>query len=378
MAQGWHYGGLIGQDPRGGTGGLRTSGVRTVADAGQTLYGLSSSATDRTDSITTVNNGVYNAKIGDQMMSFGGASGGNTINGRSAVYGWYRSLSMHFFSTAYDYSTAGSLQTKNLSGYFTGTYSYLDLKNCGSPHFAPDGSKIIFGITAAAPGDSSGSGHLISANLSTAFDITTMSSSYTVKKLDTFIGDLPRFSPDGSHVFYDDGSPTYSTKEYELSTPWDISTATDTGSTIMPYYIGNNTYNFIGGYNMACDATGTQWLALVQNRTVSPYEYHLIRGTASTAYRRNTITWNLDSDAMLQVQGLNTASPTLTASPDLTKVWVREPNADGSRTLRSITIAEDNKPTQRWGRQLGRSPFFGTALRSTGIITTPEAYQLKL
>ena len=76
MAQGWHYGGLIGQDPRGGTGGLRTSGVRAVADAGRETGGMAEATLSGTSPETSTRG--FN-------VSWAGASNGNTLDGSQVM-----------------------------------------------------------------------------------------------------------------------------------------------------------------------------------------------------------------------------------------------------------------------------------------------------
>lgn len=90
-----------------------------------------------------------------------------------------------------------------------------------------------------APGDSGNKGYMVGTANDTAFqyamatpnDVATLSyasKSYALTGLDPFV---LFFKPDGSKVFVSSNSGD-EIQEHTLSTPWDISTAADTGNTL--------------------------------------------------------------------------------------------------------------------------------------------------
>ena len=356
MAQGWHYGGLIGQDPRGGTGGLRTSGVRAVADAGQTTGGLPDSTliSDETiafgtaDAVFTSNNG----------HSFGGAAGGTSNDGATVLVGTNQGLYWYELSTPYDFSTRGTRNFKNF--YSDSGFDSAYNQSYRSPYFAPNGMSIICAGSKLPL-------QTIQIPLTQAYNPATASLTHTSV---TGASQFQRMSPDGTKIF--EGSNTGSPIK-TMSTPGDITTVTNSNLS-QDADAGVNGYTF--AYEAAvpqCDITGKRWFGIFLRSADSTY--HFIAGTSVVANAIDAITWDT-----AKTYNIGTSAPNLdfAINADHTRVLFAYLDSNSNQTTRSLALADLGKPTQRWGRQLGRSPFDGTALRNTGIITTTEAYQLKL
>jgi len=111
-------------------------------------------------------------------------------------------------STAWDVSTASHLQTINVSSVET---------NPSGLFFKPDGTRMYF--------VGSGSGDVREYNLSTAWNISTgtLSRSFTVTSQDSNPKGIS-FKPDGTKM-YIVGITNDRVYEYDLSTAWDVTTA---------------------------------------------------------------------------------------------------------------------------------------------------------
>lgn len=363
MAQGWHYGGLIGKQPvTGGTDTLRTSVVRTVNDAGQTTDGLPGA--QLTGTLSSATGGLRDA--GSNGINWGGHSGSSGIDGTSVVTGGNREVWQYPLSTAYDASTIGTPYTLDIYALLGGSGAAA-LVNHYLPEFSKDGTKLITKF------QYSSANYICVFSLSTPFVISSAASSVTTTAhsgdtIDMF------FTPNGDYLI--DSGPNIGDGAWAKPTPFDASS----GSTTTATYTLSGSLNVPGGggfgngyerTGIACDATGTQWLGVYS--TGSQGIIALIYGTASTPFDRNTITF--DTSRVFALPAKSTAKP-ICFDPTLTKVLVGGGGSGGP--LYSYDIPSIGKPTQRWGRQLGRSPFDGTALRNTGIITATEAYQTQL
>ena len=367
MAQGWHYGGLIGKQPAtGGTDTLRTSVVRTVNDAGQTTDGLPGAqliGTLPSSDIDPTNN-LRDAS--SRGMNWGGSSGSTSIDGTSVLTGGSREVSQYPLSTAYDASTIGSPYTLDIYALLGGSGAAA-LATHYLPEFSKDGTKLITKF------QDYGTNYVCVFSLSTPFVISSAANTVTTTAhsgdtIDMF------FTPNGDYLI--DSGPQSGDGAWAKPTPFDASS----GSTTTATYTLSSSLNVPGGggfgngferTGIACDATGTQWLGCYFKTSISGQV--LIYGTASTPFDRNTITF--DTSRVFALPARSTTKP-ICFDPTLTKVLVGGGATGGP--LYSYDIPSIGKPTQRWGRQLGRSPFDGTALRNTGIITTTEAYQTQL
>lgn len=360
MAQGWHYGGIIGQDPRGGTGGLRTSGVRTVADAGQTTGGLPDSTltSDETIVYGTADAVLTTFQTG---FSFGGTVGGTSNDGSTVLVGANQGFYWYELSTPYDFSTRGARNDKNFysdSG-FNSAYNQF----YRAPYFAPNGMSIICVGSAGSPNDD-----LVQIPLTQAYNPATASLTHTTVSNS---GERDhRMSPDGTKIFK---SHVFGGDIDTLSTPGDITTISTTT-------LSQDADAGVSGYALVpsstvpvCDITGKRWFGMFERSSDSTF--HFIAGTSATAYAIDAITWDTTKTYNI---GTRRNGWDFAISADHTRVLFAYLDSSNNQVTRSLALADLGKPTQRWGRQLGRSPFDGTALRNTGIITTTEAYQTQL
>ena len=356
MGQGWHYGGIIGQDPRGGTGGLRTSGVRAVADAGQTTGGLPDSTLTSDETITV--NTADTVLTFANGYSFGGAAGGTSNDGSTVLVGANQGFYWYELSTPYDFSTRGTRNNKNF--YSDSGYDSAYNQTYRAPYFAPNGMSIICA-------GSKSPFQTIQIPLTQAYNPATASLTHTSV---TGSSQYQRMSPDGTKIFQ--GSNTGSAIK-TMSTPGDITTITNSN-------LSQDADAGVSGYTFAyqaavpqCDITGKRWFGIFLRSSDSTY--HFIAGTSAAAYAIDAITWDTTKTYNF---GTNGGNLDFAINADHTHVLFAHRDSNSDQVTRSLALADLGKPTQRWGRQLGRSPFDGTALRNTGIITTPEAYQLKL
>lgn len=355
MTQGWHYGGVIGRDPRGGAGGLRTSGVRSVSDAGITTGGLPESVLVSNETIAA--NTADNVLRTNQGFSFGGAIGGASNDGSTLIVGASQGFYWYELSTPYDFSTRGSRNAKNFfveSGYnsaFNQTYR--------APYFAPNGMSIIC-MGSKLPYQT------IQIPLTQAYNPATASLTHTTV---SGASTLQRMSPDGTKIFQTSGSGG---AIKTMSTPGDITTMTS--STLsQDADAGVSGYALVSTAPPQCDISGKRWFGMFQRSSDSTY--HFIAGSSANAFAIDAITWDTTKTYNIGTSG---SGWDFAIDPSHTRVLFAYSDSNNDQATKTLAIADLGKPTQRWGRQLGRSPFDGTALRSTGIISTPEAYQLKL
>lgn len=367
MAQGWHYGGLIGKQPvTGGTDTLRTSVVRTVNDAGQTTDGLPGAQLIGTLPSSDIDSTYMLRDAASRGMNWGGSAGSTGIDGTSVLTGGSREIGQYPLSTAYDASTIGTPYALDVYALLGGSGAAA-LVTHYLPEFSKDGTKLITKF------QNSGTNYVCVFSLSTPFVISSAASSVTTTAHSGDVLDM-FFTPNGDYLI--DSGPQSGDGAWAKPTPFDASsgsttTATYTLSSGLNVPGGGGFGNGFGRTGIACDATGTQWLGTYYNNSIAGQV--LIYGTASTPFDRNTITF--DTSRVFALPARSTTKP-ICFDPTLTKVLVGGGGTGGP--LYSYDIPSIGKPTQRWGRQLGRSPFDGTALRNTGVITTTEAYQLQL
>jgi WD40 repeat protein len=300
-------------------------------------------------------------------MNWGGHSGSTGIDGTSVLTGGSREVWQYPLSTAYDASTIGTPYTLDIYALLSGSGAAA-LTTHYLPEFSKDGTKLITKF------QDSGTYYICVFSLSTPFVISSAASTVTTTAHSGDVLDM-FFTPNGDYLI--DSGPNTGDGAWAKPTPFDASS----GSTTTATYTLSGSLNVPGGggfgnnharTGVACDATGTQWLGAYYNNSIA--DYALVYGTASTPFDRDTITF--DTSRVFALPARSVAVKQICFDPTLTKVLVGGGGSGGP--LYSYDIPSIGKPTQRWGRQLGRSPFDGTALRNTGIITTTEAYQLQL
>lgn len=367
MAQGWHYGGLIGKQPvTGGTDTLRTSGVRAVADAGRETGGMAEATLSGTSPETSTRG--FN-------VSWAGASNGNTLDGSQVMIRLNgNDLYVASLSTPFDMSSTGTWSTiSKPSSLPSSGYDRVCLSGDGNWVYYPqENAAVIHQFALSQPWN-------FSQLASSATYTTGPHTAGTNWVASNDLGDVT-FSQDGTMLYVsDDGrSETY---QWQLSTPWLINNMTFvrkyqrgqiSATNWFPYAAFSGSTTFYRTPRSA-DSSGKKWFLSVSSNlnTVT----HLLEGTASTAYDWSTIAWN--SASKLDVtSALGFTARDFDVGPAQQVVTVSENGSAYPKN--SFSVPATNKPTQRWGRQLGRSPFDGTALRNTGVITTTEAYQLQL
>lgn len=240
-------------------------------------------------------------------------------------------------------------------------------------NFKSDGTRVYAHTTA--------NGHF-QADLSTAWDLST-AGSFSFFQAYVEQGAGYRFSSDGSKLIkISNGTsspqtPTF--REMTMSTPWDVTTLggnattaawTATKTISQSSYGGNSWQHYVVGF--AASEDGKTFYDVQFNNpngdTVRCY-------TLTSAFDITTLSVASPTFSVAnfgQARGIDVSLNTRTGA---LLDYTASPNTHAAHGL---VLPAANKPTQRWGRQLGRSPFAGTALRNTGIITTTEAYQLQL
>lgn len=372
MTAGWHYGGLIGADPIQTSGNdlLRTSAVRTLGGAGRVTGGMAELQLVGTSPETTTRGFA---------VQWAGAPNGSTLDGSQIVLKLSnQSLYVSTLSTPFDLSTTGSWTTITPPTGLTGTgYIRVCVSGDGNWVYYPADSDLkIYQVALSQPWDFSG---LASSATYTAGPYT--SGTNWVSSQFGF-GDIT-FSQDGTMLYVTYG--TSETYQWQLSTPWLINSMTfvrkyvrspASASNWFPYSLISNPDFY--AMPRSADSVGTRWLFIVRDSGVTPNVIYIIEGTAATPYDWSTITWN-GATKFDAASSLERSPRDFHVGPAQQIAAVSAAGTNGTIYKKvSYAIPPFDKPTQRWGRQLGRSPLDGTALRSTGIISTPEAYQIKL
>ena len=94
--------------------------------------------------------------------------------------------------------------------------------------FKPDGTKVWVGDAF--------SGYIETFDLSTAWDVSTMSAGTISSSLGTTRPDRMRVSPDGSRLYVSDSGNFFG--QYDITTPWDVSTINLASKTVVSNVIG--------------------------------------------------------------------------------------------------------------------------------------------
>ena len=354
MAQGWHYGGLIGKQPV--TGGLRTSVVRTVNDAGQTTGGLPDSTLISNETIANANADAVLAS--NERFSFGGAAGGTSNDGSTVLVGAHQGFHWYVLSTPYDFSTRGTRNNKNFYNDSGSDSAYNQYYY--APYFAPNGMSIIcHGSNAPSP--------TIQIPLTQAYNPATASLTHTTASGSS---QWQRMSPDGTKIFEGSNSTD---RIRTMSTPGDITTSSySTLSQDADAGLSGYAFSY-EAFVPQCDTSGKRWFGLFLRSSDSTY--HFIAGTSAAAHAIDAITWDTTKTYNI---GTNGGNLDFAINADHTRVLLAYRDSSYNQVTQSLALGDIGKPTQRWGRQLGRSPFDGAALRNTGVITTAESYQIQL
>lgn len=372
MTAGWHYGGLIGADPiqTSGDGPLRASVIRTLGGAGRVTGGMAELQLVGTSPETTTRS---------FDVQWAGAPNGSTLDGSQLLLANGGTLYVAPLSTAFDTSTTGLFtQYSRPSGLPNGGLDCVFVSNDGNwVYYSSDSDLKIYQVALSQPWDFSG---LATSATYTAGPYT----SGTNWPPNTFGFSDTTFSQDG-RMLYVSSAGLNDTYQWQLSTPWLINSMTFvrkyerspvSASNWFPYSLITNP-DFHATPRSA-DSVGTRWLFIVRDGGVTPNVIYIIEGTAATPYDWSTITWS-SATKFDAISSLDRAPRDFDVGPAQQIAAVSDGDPNGSTYKKvSYQIPPFDKPTQRWGRQLGRSPLDGTTLRSTGIISTPEAFQIKL
>jgi sugar lactone lactonase YvrE len=95
--------------------------------------------------------------------------------------------------------------------------------------FKPDGTKVWVGDAF--------SGYIETFDLSTAWDVSTMSAGTISSSLGTTRPDAMRVSPDGSKLYVSDNGNFFG--QYDITTPWDVTTINLASKTVVSNVIGS-------------------------------------------------------------------------------------------------------------------------------------------
>lgn len=371
MTAGWHYGGLIGADPIQTSGNdlLRTSAVVQPTAPIEVQGGMGDARLVGTSPETTTRG---------FSVQWAGAPNGSTLDGSQIVLELSSGTSLYVstLSTPFDLSTTGSWTTiTRPTGIPTSSYDRVCVSGDGNWVYYPADSDLkIYQVALSQPWDFSG---LASSATYTAGPYT----SGTNWVPSTFgFGDIT-FSQDGTMLYVSNGiSETY---QWQLSTPWLINSMTFvrkyvrgpvSASNWFPYSLFSNNPQLYRPPRSA-DSTGTKWVLAARDAGVTPNVVYIIEGTAATPYDWSTIAWSgatkLDATSSLYYEPRD-----FDVGPAQQIAAVSESGSTYYKVSYEIPVFASKRA--RWGRQIGLSPHTGTALRSTGIISTPEAYQIKL
>ena len=249
-----------------------------------------------------------------------------TIGGNSAsdgIYGaylkndgtmfyaqWYNKYMYQVpLTTAYDISSATS------SGGAKSNIAMTQVSSVGDVYFKPDGTQ--FYVTDWNYGSDSVSQY----NLSTAWDITTMSyggeQTFTNSYLRTPYSVF--FSADGTKMYttqtnWSTGNPWFISR-VTLSTAWDVTTASQTPDTNQSYNLTNNVSGSVTIYgNGQISPDGTK-IVLANRSQSNPQQFILL--TMSTPYDLSTI--SVSEQTVAQNTG---SQPTSVITPDGLKVYM--------------------------------------------------------
>lgn len=388
MAQGWHYGGLIGKQPVGsGSPRFRTSAVRGLPDAGAEFTdpdGMRALTSYQFSSLSNTGVGVaadLSSEISVSSQNFMRAltfsADGTKMyvlhDNNSTLYYAEDDVVQWDLSTPFDVTTRSNQQTE--PNVFGGS----NRKQMWSLKFKSDGTKaFVFGLDQSGEAYDTVTNHVASATLSTAWDITTAGtwSNVELAQPTTFPGYAggDRYGMYGWH-FNGDGTKLFCAStvsnhkyiyQYTLPSAWNTSApGSPTAVKQLDTLITSPSYSTMLEHQWVKD--GTEAYILNAHPT--------LRLTFSTAYDWSTASYNSADQFTANVAG----ERCLAVNAIGTKLILGAEDGEVREYALGTEVGSYiGKPTQRWGRQLGRSPFDGTALRNTGIITTTEAYQLQL
>jgi hypothetical protein len=363
MTAGWHYGGLIGANPiqTSGNNLLRTSGVLRPA-APITVEGSMSDARLVGTSPETTTRGY--------SVQWAGAPNGSTLDGSQVMLELNGTdLYVSTLSTPFDMSTTGTWTTVTRpTGIALSGYDRVCVSGDGNWAYYPADSDLkIYQVALSQPWNFSG---LASSATYTAGPYT----SGTNWVPSTFGFSDITFSQDGTMLYVTDNANN-NTYQWQLSTPWLVNSMTFVRKYVNADY---SLSSVLGGSPTmprpprSANLTGTKWFGSARDSSGSVY---LVEGTASTAYNWATITWN-GATKFDATSSLVQAPADFDVGPSQQIAAISDVSSTHYKT--SFEIPDFASRRALWGRQIGLSPHTGTALRSTGIISTPEAYQLKL
>jgi sugar lactone lactonase YvrE len=172
--------------------------------------------------------------------------------------------------------------------------------------FKPDGTKVWVGDAF--------SGYIETFDLSTAWDVSTMSAGTISSSLGTTRPDAMRVSPDGSKLYVSDNGNFFG--QYDITTPWDVSTINLASKTVVSNVIG-------AGDSFTFSSDGLSLYSAPGGSTQTIYMYNLTTAwDASTASTTANYTYTFP----LIYQTANVRFRYIRFGQNDTKVWVAVTN----------------------------------------------------
>jgi len=221
-------------------------------------------------------------------------------------------------STPNDISTASS----------TGNYNIDEHNDTLALSFKPDGTKMY-----AADGT-----NMYQYTLSTAWDVTTASYdsvSYTPSDMGSSDIHSLNFNSDGTKLFMsDDGSSDNRIREYSLSTPYVISSASTTSN-----YLYHNKAN-VRGVDFSSDGTKI-FLSSYSTQTV--YQYNLASPYTLSSSQGTTADAEYDASSTI-----SSGMYSMAFSNDGTKLFILESNTDTVKQFSTTTTALGYGTGETW------------------------------
>ena len=221
-------------------------------------------------------------------------------------------------STPNDISTASS----------TGNYNIDEVYDTVALTFKPDGTKMY----------ATGGTDVYQYTLSTAWDITTASYdsvSYTPSDMGSSDIHSLNFNSDGTKLFMsDDGSSDNRIREYSLSTPYVISSASTTSN-----YLYHNKAN-VRGVDFSSDGTKI-FLSSYSTQTV--YQYNLASPYTLSSSQGTTADAEYDASSTI-----SSSMYSMAFSNDGTKLFILESNTDTVKQFSTTTTALGYGTGETW------------------------------
>jgi sugar lactone lactonase YvrE len=236
---------------------------------------------------------------------------------------------------SFDLSTPNDITTASYDTVSSSTGSYPSGPD--GFHIKPDGLKMWFCSTA--------SNNIFEYNLSTAWDVSTASYSTSYQVVSSNDPSSIWFNPDGSGLYLMDDSSTDYVRKYDLSSAWDLSSLTNNGDQI--FTDGDSLSNCRG---IAFNSDGTYMYIGTTSKTVRyttsdvsmPYNQYIPAVTKDLGGQINSSAWT-DINSMTADEELGNGAVHYAVSTDDRTIWKVAHNTSGIRS-----IAKNNSGTWQY------------------------------